>query len=621
MSYTPLIGGDQIRISTNPLARTEVTSQLLKRCYDADILPSRREYPRWFDPSDVFGEMYLSKRRWIEDKEQSDVEANFYENELERRFWDSSAQPEICVTGPVGSGKSTLIDYFLRCHCLHSGKSRDRFDKKLIIHFDARATLDNADFSSKFFLAAQASIRFQCKERRIELESWIKRRPSAPTNVQEWVWAALEELTNAANKTDRTNNFEYIVLVIDNLDQTAEMVQVKAISTVEQWLSAPSIEIHRVFFPLWRSTVHNLRHSAYNLLRNAEIMHIGEIVPDDLIEARERVITKHLEETSASADQEFASYVPEITGLAKREIATIVEGLANGDLRTLLRLWGGFLRSSGALAIWRRWQANVTSGRSYRYELLDALITGSFQALYHGSLRVANLFELGVARRQPRDLLIGPHAMHLLGTGVRSRTDFHAALEALGYSQAAIQKLEIGLQSFNVFHQYSSGMCLIDYEIHDRVIETYAHLQLEPAYIDNVAMVTPVDPSLHASMHVTRGDRPGDFRPRVETTLTFLRFLRGCEDQFRDPARLATGHDTATFVQSLATLKIPCLWRRMAIEYENRLSNLRRARILEDVTADWWERTLADPLFAEARAASDLLTPLEMPASLNVSSH
>src|SRR5277367_2440440 len=57
----------------------------------------------------------------------------------------------ICVLGAVGSGKSTLVDYYLRCYCGTKGRNRAEFDKKLIVHFDSKVIQDNTDFYHDFF--------------------------------------------------------------------------------------------------------------------------------------------------------------------------------------------------------------------------------------------------------------------------------------------------------------------------------------------------------------------------------------------------------------------------------------------------------------------------------------
>jgi hypothetical protein len=168
------------------------------------------------------------------------------------------------------------------------------------------------------------------------------------------------------------------------------------------------------------------------------------------------------------------------------------------------------------------------------------------------------------------------------------------------------------LSAFNILHLVpSSRLGSNEFELHDPVIAEYADLIWEPAYIDNVAMVTPVDPSLRSHMHKTRGDRTEDFTRRVETTLVFLGFLRTCEESFRDSSQLRPGVDPDEFRMSLTKLKIRSIWRGMSVAYRARLTSLKRGGYLKNVDAGWWSKTLNDhPLFLDIEKSDELLTPL-----------
>jgi hypothetical protein len=132
----------------------------------------------------------------------------------------------------------------------------------------------------------------------------------------------------------------------------------------------------------------------------------------------------------------------------------------------------------------------------------------------------------------------------------------------------------------------------------------------EPAYLDDVAIVTPVERSYRESMYATRGDRPDDFPARVESSISFLRFLRDSEDRFRDPDQLRPGVDHDAFREALAKNPLPCLWRTMALQYRQRLIGLRNSGYLKAVDSSWWNKPLSDPVLADAEQASDVLAPL-----------
>jgi hypothetical protein len=111
-------------------------------------------------------------------------------------------------------------------------------------------------------------------------------------------------------------------------------------------------------------------------------------------------------------------------------------------------------------------------------------------------------------------------------------------------------------------------------------------------------------------MRKTRGDWAEDFTDRVETTLVFLNFLRGCEESFRDSKLLRPGVDPVGFRETLEKIRTPCLWRGMAAAYRNRLAALRQGGYLKNVDQRWWTQTLGAPFFADIDKAEPSLTPL-----------
>jgi hypothetical protein len=252
--------------------------------------------------------------------------------------------------------------------------------------------------------------------------------------------------------------------------------------------------------------------------------------------------------------------------------------------------------------------------------LLDALIVGESESLNQRTHRIANLFTMGHAHVRPRDLLIGPHALFLMAQGFHRQRTLSDALVRLGYSADNIQDAIDSCGAFNLLHQVPAQGGVVEYEIHDSVIQEYVSqehsgrdrpgLIWEPAYVDNVAKVTPVEPALLHKMRKTRGDWAEDFTVRVETTLLFLGFLRNCEDSFRDPKLLRPGVDPAIFRESLEKIRIPCLWRGMAAAYRNRLSALHLGGYLKNVDPRWWIQTLGDSLLVDADTTDVHLTAL-----------
>ena len=198
--------------------------------------------------------------------------------------------------------------------------------------------------------------------------------------------------------------------------------------------------------------------------------------------------------------------------------------------------------------------------------------------------------------------------LQLLSQDRHTQVDLHQALRSLGYSETNIGVVEKSLLTFNFFHEEPAGGKKIEYEIHEDVVQEYLALRFEPAYVDNVAMVTPVDPKYLDRMSRTRGDRPDDFTRRVGTTLAFLEFVRECEDQFRNP-KLVKNTAGEAFITALETLRPVCLWRHMALRYQDRLIGLMESGYLRTIDPSWWDSVIGNPLFLQAREAPEFLRP------------
>ena len=162
MSYTALV--QTFTPQRNPLCRPFEVDRVLHRCFRSDILPDRADNPRFHD-ADIFGGLYLTTRTW-KDRIEPPQTDHPHESLLDMLFWDDTfPRKPLCILGMVGAGKSTLIDYYLRCYCPTRGSRQADFEKKLVLHFDARTIRDNTDFYHRFFLFLQSEMRTRCLER------------------------------------------------------------------------------------------------------------------------------------------------------------------------------------------------------------------------------------------------------------------------------------------------------------------------------------------------------------------------------------------------------------------------------------------------------------------------
>jgi hypothetical protein len=110
-----------------------------------------------------------------------------------------------------------------------------------------------------------------------------------------------------------------------------------------------------------------------------------------------------------------------------------------------------------------------------------------------------------------------------------------------------------------------------------------AGLFFEPAYTDNMAMVTPVAPQYLSKMKMTSGIYHGDFLSRTKTTLEFISQILKDESVFlgteREGCRCFIG-DYSRLTNDLGRLRLTgrnlkTLAHRVAASYANRLNELR----------------------------------------------
>src|SRR5262249_49951594 len=93
MSFSPLIHPDHIQSRVNQYAASPAISELLTRCFDSDILPSRASHPRRLLRSEVFADLYTSEREWHDPVDFDPGGVDRHENYLDHIFWDARPAP------------------------------------------------------------------------------------------------------------------------------------------------------------------------------------------------------------------------------------------------------------------------------------------------------------------------------------------------------------------------------------------------------------------------------------------------------------------------------------------------------------------------------------------------
>jgi len=267
---------------------------------------------------------------------------------------------------------------------------------------------------------------------------------------------------------------------------------------------------------------------------------------------RDKITTKETEGFLTNA----ISYLEYAEDAAKRVIVPLARKLANDNLRRELFLWDGVVSGVGMYEAWRRTSADEP--RLSEYAMLDALICGKHSVLVGRTHGIANLFAIMYPARGPLDLLIGPHALSLLADDHMDRKDLHVVLGKLGYDHESLKRLLRQLRKMDLFHEAPSdgtigqmGMLLM----HSQTIDAYRQLLLHPAYVDNAAMVTPIDDSLAAGQSMTVSFSVELFSKRVETTMCFIRQLRSDETSFAQGAHISGSKNRLIMLQQLEVLR------------------------------------------------------------------
>lgn len=581
MPRLPLVTEPKLR--RNVFARTDKFNDLFRRVLRSDILPDRSSHFRDFKPEQVFQNLYLDQRNWEDDRLFKPDDTEFrHEKWLDYIFWQQLDNPRVCIVGSIGSGKSTLIDYYLRCYCPNSGHNSNEFTKKLVLHFDARGVRDNHESYQHFYGRCQALIRTACQTGvpSFDIDTAIKRRFN-PTNVASWVQFALEEISSARSP------FEYVVVVLDNLDNSPLDVQRRLVRDVEFWITIPNIKIWRVFFTLWPATLAGLQHTDMAILRGVTQFKMGKINESALfnnrIDALKNGYPISLEDTQI--DHDFRDYLEKMSSLIQFRLGARLRALTHGDLRSELLLLDGMLTSQVAYTAWQELKENPNSRRTFEYDLLSALVSGPYEQ-HHRTNVIRNIFVLGHNNLTPRDLLVAYHGLTAIQRGNGSVHAWYRSMERFGYSQDNLEEVEENYREMNVFHQTpdakSFGPGSYDFEIHFDVAEAYIDLVTTPAYVDSVAQTTPIDLPWRNTMKATRADVYSEFIHRVESSISFLEYICDNERSFK------TGLKTEN-VNFANSFQLPSFSHKAASRYLERLEALESTGSIPSVPSDWWK--------------------------------
>ena len=281
----------------------------------------------------------------------------------------------------------------------------------------------------------------------------------------------------------------------------------------------------------------------------------------------------------------------------------LVRKFCNGSIRRLMRLRKRLVMSRAiAHAIE---EVEVRHGKSlHDYIFLNGFITGGHDHCCKTEVDndVVNIYDTVEPNQCAYTLLIGAHLLHLLGTGENyRRSQLIGLLAQVGYTRAEVDDC---LNTFNKKGFFTRE--ILDHEADYRIIqetniiEAFLELITNPAYTDNMAMVTPVKGDFLMEMTHTISYAIGEFWYRTRTTLSFLRQIRDDEDLICRWSRESPRHklDAKTFAKAFNKLYLPSIYRKAAVKYRERLTELKRkpGRLRNVLGTSEWGKLLSDEI-------------------------
>lgn len=586
----------------NRFSKSFVYSEAIRSCLDTDILPSRKQYPRRFTETNMNNNRYHGSRIPLDPQlDQDDIPESQYERLIQKFFWNNIASnstlnrngPELYITGSVGSGKSTFVDYYLRHYCPEKGDHRAEFDKKLVVYFDARGLEHHAYANQAFFDRLLSAIDVHCREHGLAI-------PASRDSISR-SQDAMKVLSDYCRSSPL---FKYLVVVLDNLDNCTISVQRQVIQYVNDIQKYTNVVLHRVIIPLWPTTYDTFSQTTAALTTGKARIHLGAPLEPDFIQKRLYFIkSRIIEETRITIDggdlkssleesTAFSEYVDYVFNCLQTEkIGSLIRNLASDDLRRELWLWEGVLRSAASESIWE--SQRLDTSRKYEYEWMESLIAGDLRSRTDCSGRIANLFSLHHDNSTPRDFLAGYHGCFLL-KDTSHRQNWYSDMSRMGYDVSALEVLEQNFRGFNLLHPVPDnlgGFRGENFHIHLGAVDAYLSLVVHAAYIDNMAMITPVDTDTQSQIAETVGHTSRDLRSRVDSSIAFIEFVATQEREFVASIKERYSDNPREQVVELKWLDskhIPSLAHKMSINYLNRIRAIRQLVMTGQIS--WWNR-------------------------------
>ncbi len=637
--------------------------KIINSAFRENILPAedrRKPFPEADAP------LYVPDREYVEHP-KSQKEKISYEEFLNTEFWDPEGPEFVCVLGPPGSGKSTLIDYYLRCYCPKNCEGEGRkedFERKLIINMNLRSITDVMVLREEFFRCCKREIIAGFESRGIDIEvindyeMWDKEfrwdreqhdRAQLASGLeqeiyrhnlvnqkklenQDWVECAFDFLSKyMAVPLDQQDlsacPFRYIVVILDNLDQSDLNVQIEAVRLIKTYFDEdPKLNFWQIYVPLWEESYHRFK-SYSRPLPNDRIVKLKPPRARDVIQRRTTDLLEKIEAPYVKAKEmglelkngsnieDAIQFIISAKEESDKKFLSLIDGLSAYSCRMNLELWKGllanerlFIRYVGTHA---RNSGDPSFGELSQYVLVDALMCGmnNFHNPARISSPVANVFNVVEDHEGPRDMLIGLHILFFLQKSNRAVIPFRSIERNLGILLYEPDDLLEALERLNdhevVRIERDSDGGPVKIHIPKLTIKWYLALLRDRAYIDNISMVTPLEEEFLDDVDPVMALNVETFEKRVRNSIAFLEQLLADERRFIDPElsqNSVGGNERDTFYAKLRSSRIPSFFHLIGAAYLENLRNFERNHPFPDhvFSAEDWADLFNHPILMQA---------------------
>jgi hypothetical protein len=470
--------------------------------------------------------------------------------------------------------------------------------------------------------AMKKAIMERCQAVKYPIEKFVG-ESHEHSDASQWAERAVEHVQARRDDGATELPFKYLVIALDNLDQSSVTVQNRAIQEVNDWVSQRTcVRPYRIYVSFWPKTLDALlKRLGDPIPRNYyERIDVGRLDAGGLSEKRANSLANSITETRVTstpfppltasvhsflAEQEnhrSARFVRDAWSSFNSVAMDRLVSLTNGNLRAIFQCFGNLLLCKRAFDTWER----VTSkgkpgaGALSSYEIFDACLTGDKRVFDSPESSIPNFYNLSCTSP-----LLGIHLLSILELQAQvPESRVINGMITLGHPEFAITE---ALRAFDdseyqPWYPIAAGYEQQDFVVSQKSVKAMLDFAFDPVYIDHCAMVTPVPMEYMANMAVTLSSDRDQFFSRVETTLAFIDYISQEESEMllrffsvsSNKTRDAKAYESLRSVL-VYQVRLPMIASRMRMSYLKRIKSLRDGMYLsgaKKVSAGWWESVI-----------------------------